>query len=371
MNTMYAPTVSNPNVIKKPTYYCPRNYGKKMLMGNRRGETVLLSTRDQYAQLMRHPATVLVEQRQTDNYLFGSFKDVASGELRHSIVPIFSKNDLERDRFWEQRADLIMFLNTLGIQLSGGSIIKMAIESCIIVNGVSRGLSGYYDTLVDNAQNRFLETVGGYMGGEVYNPESNSLNSPNYSHVRLFSWIYYVESRVIATVAKDSGTVNVLEFGCSFGNSLFTKNYLLAGQGVNFYGADIKEDLLATARRYVCRNALTNFEFALVDVTKNNWPDRVMKMTSGKPIDVLVASHLLEHLPLDPINIISAWLDFAKKALIVSVPHTKEEANMSDHHHAFDVDGIRKLADKIESCPGVAEVLREELDAGIITVMKK
>lgn len=358
------------------TFTIARNtrYGRPLLTtGNNERRTVILSDKEQLKHLQACPKFRISAATQTDHYLFATFTNPITGEEIHSIVPSFEKEALQRETFWKQRTELLMYMTALGIELSGSQIIKIAMASCIQVNGTDKGVSGYYDTLLENDNANFTNMADLYAGGLTYDPSQNELTSAQYSHTKLFAWIYFVESQVIASVARNiTGTVSVLELGSSFGSPIFTKKYLLAGEDIVFYGVDIRTDLLLASVRFASRHQMTGMHFANADVTKNGWYSRIMRVISGHMVDVVVSSHLLEHLPLEPAQVIDNWLRLARRALIVSVPHTKEEINMSDHEHNFGAAGLASLADQVDSRnEGKVLIMRDHINSGILTIIKQ
>ncbi|MCX5750872.1 MAG: class I SAM-dependent methyltransferase [Candidatus Saganbacteria bacterium] len=346
--------------------------GRVLLKDPGEKRTVLLSNTEQLEQLRRRARLQLDGTTQTDHYVFSDFTDRLTGRRLHAVAPLFGREDFQRDTFWQQRTELLMHMNALGMQLGGSQVVKMAMASCVQVNGWDKGVSGYYDTLLGIAQNDFTEMADRYAAGERYDPAQNVLGSPQYSHTKLFAWIYYVESLEIASVAQEKGEgIRVVELGSAFGSPIFTKRDLLPDQDVTFYGVDIRDDLLSASRRFVASRQMQGVHFAHADVTKKGWHARMMHIVSGHPADVVVSSHLLEHLPGDPKQIIGNWLRLTKKALVVSVPHTIEEVNMSDHEHNLGVEGLSGLADYFESeYHGRIQVKRDQIDAGILILIK-
>jgi len=317
---------------------------------------------------MRHVSTT-----RTSYFEILCYRSIQSKSFVHVLVPTFRKEQLLRDSFWLQRSEITTYISDLGITCTPKQVIMLATEACVLVNGQEAGVSGYYDTLLDNTQNPFNEMADQYSRGEIYEPETNLLTDPHYSHTRLFSWIYFVESQWIGSIASEGRrNLRVLELGSSFGTPIYTKEHLLNDPSIEYCGIDVRNDLLSASRRFALRHGYQNMRFAHADVTKNGWFARIMAITSGLPADVVTSSHLLEHLECDPVMMIERWFRLAKTALIVSVPYSKEEVEMSDHHQAFDGNNLLVFADNVEErLEREALVIREHLNAGILGIVRK
>jgi hypothetical protein len=80
-------------------------YGKALLITEDRRHIVLLSSKEQFKNLRSASSFNFLSAQTTDNYQIGTFRFRSSATIIHYFVPLFGKEDLERDKFWKQRVN--------------------------------------------------------------------------------------------------------------------------------------------------------------------------------------------------------------------------------------------------------------------------
>ncbi|HBS47818.1 TPA: hypothetical protein DEO28_01675 [Candidatus Dependentiae bacterium] len=330
-------------------------------------------------KIMSLPLFKLVKETKKQNFQFYYFKKdhKEAPFFIYVVVPVFKKEELHRDAFWKQRCDLLDYFKTFDLKIGSTQLLDIAIQACIICNGVTGGRNAYWDIALENSQTKFKEITNRYYAGETYKSNENVLNSEGYSHTKLFSWIYYVESLVIRKLCNSKGKISILEIGSSFGNSIFTKAELLTGANIKFLGIDINNELVDTAKRYVQHNRLENVEFLAGDITQPDWKIKALEKNQGQLFDVVTASHLLEHLKPSGnkhslIDFIVEWFDMARYALVLSVPLEEEISQVSDHFDYFTVPKLEALTKEIRAIfNNQVEVDCNYIASGILIIKKQ
>ena len=194
--------------------------------------------------------------------------------------------------------------------------------ACILVNGSEKGQEGYEDVVIERQQEKFDNTVKEYLSGQIYDADKNILGTSQYSHTKLFAWIYGTEIKIAEEILKKrEGSISILDLGTSLGNSLFTKVNFLKSSRVHFWGIDNQKHLIDASERYVKRNHLKNIWFFQENLSRPQWRGRLLETNQGQVFDVVTASHLLEHFPAeDSEKMIQQWLEMTKESLVLSVP---------------------------------------------------
>lgn len=284
------------------------------------------------------------------------------------ICPLFKADEIWRDKFWNQRAELFKYFNGI----CDMPLLHIAIQACILVNGESAGFEEFEYASLKQAQVQFEKIMHEYENGLKYEPDKNSVDADNYSHIKLFGWIYYLEGGVISRVAEENkGQTSVLELGSSMGDPLFSKNKLLRGKNIRYLGVDKVSHLINVSLRYARENNLNNIEFAQMDLTDADWQNKLIARNNGQPFDVVTSSHLLEHLDGDPLEAILGWIGLAKHALIISVPLSKETIKISAHRNSFTVENLESLAQVVRERTGNnVQVDCGQARAGILVITK-
>ncbi len=336
-----------------------------------RDHSAVVCTEDKLKLLESNGHFTKVATTKTSNFIFVSFRYSNNPDsYLYAIIPLFAKKDLWRDMFWLQRKEIHDFFRELNVEISAGQLIQLASRACILVNGIDKGLTGYLDTCLDLSQAKFNERAQQYESGKNYSPEQNRLDHPGYSHNELFSWIYYLESQILAGIAaRNPKQTTVLELGSAFGNPIFTKAELLKGKNISYLGVDKQKTIVNAAGRYAARKGLDNAEFAVTDLTQDGWRDSILAKNDGERFDFVASSHLLEHLSADPLENILAWLSVTKRVLIVSVPLEKQASGVSDHVTTFNPTILRGLANRIaEKTNNRFLVDCSQIDSGVLII---
>jgi radical SAM superfamily enzyme YgiQ (UPF0313 family)/2-polyprenyl-3-methyl-5-hydroxy-6-metoxy-1,4-benzoquinol methylase len=270
----------------------------------------------------------------------------------HVVLPLFGTDTINRDSLWQQRAALSTYFKENGLSMA--ILLPIAFEALTQVNGEGNGLDGVYDRFLSNNQERYQRQMRRYASGEVYDPGSNTLENPGYSHVAHFSWIYFIESGIIEALSgRYPGVPNILELGSAMGEGVVAKTKFMTGRELQFVGVDNNEQVRGVAENYARRHGIDNARFVLANVLDPNWQEAVTPYGDEGRFDVVIASHLLEHLKdAKPLHILMDWLKRARHAMVVSVPFEAIASQGSSHERTFSADILRSLGTSLVNHPG-------------------
>jgi SAM-dependent methyltransferase len=293
----------------------------------------------------------------------GAFFDLHIHNNCFYLVSKIQKEEIGRDSFWKQRNELLEMLNRGGYNCNSDDLIEWVKKSCLVAIGRPYDLPHYYGALIRSSHKKFVMGIKEHMAGKTYQPHENKLGTAGYSHINLFSWIYYQELKAIQKVAGGR-KIDILEVGSSFGNSIFSKKAVQEECGIDasYYGMDISPELIESSLRYTRDESLKNVQFHQGDASNLGASINYFNKSS---FDVITSSHLLEHIEDNPKKSISDWLRLANSALIVSVPFDcKSSSCISDHKSHFDRESLLELSDYFQSPQRVIDT--SQVDSGIL-----
>jgi trans-aconitate methyltransferase len=130
--------------------------------------------------------------------------------------------------------------------------------------------------------------------------------------------------RALADFLPKDDVFSLLDIGCAVGDGcIFLRN---AFPRATISGADFSLHSLSKARRKT-----KEVSFFFLDITKGEPPETY---------DFIILSHILEHVN-EPIAVVGRCLPFARRAVLISVPYTKEFAHprlyaRAEHRYLFN-----------------------------------
>ena len=270
---------------------------------------------------------------------------------------------IDRDDSWHRRLELATLLPTVlnGALSESRMLLRRQVPVSLLVPiylealppGTAAG--GVRETLCTNTQQRFDVLVAAIHDGKLqYDVEAYSrsgVEHSGYSHLAHFAWIYAQQVTLIEDLLRTYARrkLTIVDIGTGCGHFLLTlaRHFVATGQvqRVRLVGIDDDHDGMSFARREFAQLAV-DVEFVTADVAGVNFADALRR---HRP-DVVIANHVLEHLPGEVKNrYLHDWLLAARLALSVSVPLGDDpDTSISEHVAAYTVADVVELATNME-----------------------
>ncbi|MGE5307515.1 MAG: class I SAM-dependent methyltransferase, partial [Deltaproteobacteria bacterium] len=284
-----------------------------------------------------------------DQYKYFFVFPIKNPENLLYITGNFDLNSLERDSSLRMRLELRKILERSMQKELGPADNGLVLELLKQIQSRLGGPEGISEPqllfiLLRNTQRNFDAWIKSYGLGTPYIPEENRIGSEDYSHTRLFAYIYYQEIRELHRLldAEPDKTISVLDLGTGMANVLFSIMQSLTPEErkrVKLFGIDGQERDMNIARKYGKERGY-DITFRKVNVERPDWMQQTLLLNGGEKFDLVISNHVLEH--LDPANppdkYVREWLTLGKN-LVVSVPmdEPEETFKLSGHQFRFDV----------------------------------
>lgn len=281
--------------------------------------------------------------------------------IRNAKPPILEH--IDRDDAWHRRLELSFVLLDM-LQGRGGldpselkhgiplSLLTLLYREAFSANATNDDVLRIFTR---NTQKRIEEKVAFYLlGGLQYDSRLYSThgpNHPNYHHIDHFAWLYATQIQLVVQLiqAYPDRQITVVDLATGSGHFPLTlANYLKEKNlfsRVKLIAIDRSEHDMRYAREL--GNLLkTNIAFVNDDVESSGFPDRLRRFQA----DVIVANHILEHLPGEIQNrYLHDWLLAAKNSLSISVPlEDNSRSSISTHVHEYTLKSVEDLAHSME-----------------------
>ena len=211
-----------------------------------------------------------------------------------------------------------------------------------------------------NSQKEIDHAIESFSKGEAYDSERYAnlgVKDPRYSHIKHFAWLYWQIIQLIKHLITESPKqLTVVDLGVGNGHFILSAIKVLEQEGmkgrVKFIGIDNNQNSIDFARQLLTDQGIANVNLMHDDVTKPGFAKRLNCLKA----DLVVANHMLEHLPGELKNkYLHDWLVGSKHLLAISVPLGDELiSSISNHYHFFDVEKVQALADSMEIRVGYA-----------------
>ncbi|HEX3046204.1 MAG TPA: hypothetical protein VHY08_15720 [Bacillota bacterium] len=178
------------------------------------------------------------------------------------------------------------------------------------------------------------------------NHRTFAFNSEKYSHIEMFSWIYYWEVKIIAENLKHE-RISVHDVGT------WDAHFPLLLSGLpsqDLFGLNIIE--IIASDRINPKRAGAKFAEKVIKKNCGYKPVKLINLDLTKKLDqipatdVIILNDVLEHLPNDELSLASlkkVW-DKTGKLLIVHVPYEDAPNPAWGHFVTFDADKVRAWA---------------------------
>ena len=353
-------------------------------VGDRAFEVVTLSDLERIAN-----SNINNHRRKGDYF---EFIKVEKGNQNGAVVYIANTDTklselIDRDNVWKQRQELN---NLLFYESGNGYFIHEKLESpereSLLLNIVTRAnviklgsAASEKEVLYEffkNSQQKFEKTVDIFLKALLRGKEPEydldrylryGPSDPNYSHITHFSWIYAIELKRLIEILKSEPhrKITVVDDATGCGHFILTTAYILkhleqrgelpegALNRIHFIGTDYKLRDVQFAAKAVSSYSGLSVSWVIEDIDKPGHADRLKKLNSGKPVDMIVNNHVLEHLNAKPAaDYILEWLD-ATDVLFVSVPLEESLGHtVSAHTQEFTEGKLRTLVKETEEKGG-------------------
>ena len=294
-----------------------------------------------------------------------------NGNILYVLQSQYDRNSIWRDPCWMARKELATLFPTL----TPDEILYIITEANKQVLGPNTSTQDVLRTFFIQSQQIIKETASNFYFDRIeYDSRSSRLGATGYSHVKFFAWVYAQESKLLQRLSEENAKLVVLDIGTGYGHFIFTAHDLLnknrANGLINYIGTDKRWKDMAFAKRYA-QSLKIGAVFGKVDLDDLRWKRNSLVLMAGQKPDVIVANHVLEHLPKNPEEYLLSWGAFAKEAVIVSVPlEGNLETTISNHYHAFTLAQLESLAERVvASGKGSLLVDTSLLSSGIITIL--
>lgn len=193
--------------------------------------------------------------------------------------------------------------------------------------------------LFDQRVLQFLEEPSGY---DALAYARNGARHPGYKHTDHFSYLYSVQiSHLLACLKSTDQSIVVVDLACCGGSFILSAAKILEAKGllnrVQFIGMDRTWQDMRFGRQMAQAIPGLQVQWHIDNLEDPTFAARLR----GWSADLIVANHILEHLPGDDITnrYIQDWLLACRYSLSISVPLLDNlETSISDHVHEFVVD---------------------------------
>jgi 2-polyprenyl-3-methyl-5-hydroxy-6-metoxy-1,4-benzoquinol methylase len=263
--------------------------------------------------------------------------------------------ELDRDDFWLRRLEIsAALLEVLEDEPAGPNKearawqpIAIAVMSLLSAQAAITSIDDLRRRLYQNTQRKIAAYVDKYLGGsQQYDLARYSMlgpRDPGYSHVRHFSWIYAQEIVAIISLLDEAERLRVVDLGSGDGHFLVTLAQALAARSLDGRVELVSIDKSSDCSRFALEaTSNANIEHRTDDITDSFFADRLRRLVP----DVVVANHVIEHLPGDFQHLhLDDWLLAANRLLAISVPlNDRVASSMSNHVHEFTREAVEGLA---------------------------
>ena len=302
-----------------------------------------------------------------------------------------SKEHIDRDDTWHRRIELASILPGM---LDGK--VELSLAEIKHLLPLSLRIPSYKEAISPNAttedvlrisfantQQRFEQVVESYLTGELkYDLVAYSqqgVSHPDYNHIAHFGWIYAQQIELVSQIlrAHPDRNITVVDLATGSGHFMLTLAKQLAEKKlsarVRLIGIDWSEHDMQFARERLAAEVYRiDFDFVKDDLECPGFADRLRR---HRP-DVIVANHVIEHLPGEIQNrYLQDWLLAAKIALSISVPLEDDlGCSISQHVHQYTVEAVEQLARSMEIRVGFAVEaphIEETKYGGLFTWLRK
>ena len=331
---------------------------------------VIALSEQQIEQLDRLNSWSKISSESSKYYNFYTYRFEGTSKTVFVVEPLYDKDMIWRDPCWQMRK----VLHGKFTKLNTHQIFSVLTEANKCVLGPHATEDDVLRLFFLSTQNKFSQTTSRYLLGlEDYDYAKNQLDNKDYSHIALFSWIYYKEIAILQDVLKISDRdVTVLDMATGFANFIFTAQELLTDDNdrVKYIGSDISDRDMGQAISYA-ESKNTSVEFVFDDMTKPAWGKRFLSSNNNKKVDMVVVNHVLEHLDGNPIDYLIEWASVVNEALVISVPlEDAKETTISDHSHAFTAEGLKELGNELNlTSNGSLIIDYSQVFSGILIIM--
>src|SRR5258705_9579658 len=313
---------------------------------------------------------------QRARYRKGQYYEIAEC-IDNGILTILIRNikpptpeHIDRDDAWHRRIELAFLLAEMlhGKTEFDSSKLKhhilLSVLTTLYKEAFSSGTVNYDDVLrifTRNTQKRIEEKVIPYILGSLQHDSlfysKHGPNHSNYSHIDHFAWLYATQIQLVVQLvqAYPNRQITVIDLATGSGHFLLTlANYLTEKNlfsRVRLIAIDRSEHDMRYMRELA--NLLKiDITFVNDDVESPGFPDRLRSFQA----DIIVANHILEHLPGEVQNrYLHDWLLATKNALSISVPLDDNcTSSISEHVHQYTMKSVEELAHSMEIRVGFA-----------------
>ncbi|MCK5491611.1 MAG: methyltransferase domain-containing protein, partial [Candidatus Omnitrophica bacterium] len=295
----------------------------------------------------------------------------------HIIVPKYKKEDIWRDPSFKMRREIFAHIDGLNKEL----ILDILSLPNRLVIGEGTTDEDIRMVLLENSQREFEKQTELYLAGrELYVGSENELSSMDYSHIKLFAYIYAEEINEVLEVLKErpKEIISILDIGVGFGNLFFTILSMVPESDkhrIRFVGIDYKDTDMKLAQEYAEKNGINSITFALGNVEEDDWKDQMLKLNNNEPYNIVISNHVLEHLDtaISTEAHILNWSEIVKDMVTVAVPIEDEETGeISEHTVHFTEDKVAELAKTINNMTENEIGYRcKSLNEGILVLRKQ
>lgn len=263
----------------------------------------------------------------------------------YQIIPLLKAKDFNRDSYWQLR----IVLKKEGIQDSLNIAEQIFLQTFLEED--SNLSQDYIQALYfKQTMNKFFDNIN-----ELKTIDKDKINkvkiemdptSDNYSHIKLFSLIFFIEQ---LEIKKDMTRHNIrnpiiVDLGTGFGEApIFFNQTIPSARIIGTDKDSSKYNQLG--RKY----ASSNLIFIKNNFLKKSFSKLLEKYFQTKNADYLTINHVVEHINKPLELIVLKLFKNVNKKLFISIPFEKELNKESGHNRLYDVDSLKNdLGPKIK-----------------------
>ncbi|OGC24754.1 hypothetical protein A2310_04650 [candidate division WOR-1 bacterium RIFOXYB2_FULL_37_13] len=273
-----------------------------------------------------------------------------------TIYPLIKAADVNKETYWPIK----VALEKLGIENPhsvGTYMVRLIFE-----NNQGRFIADeeHHYRYFEQTMREFVfqfHRYGESVNGGTSSPIPTDPYEEGYSHIQLFSAIYYAEVDVMRRVVKKNGSI--MDIGCGHGEAplLFAQSFPLS----TVIGTDLM------GQRFQCaggsfqhlNSSLNKVRFAEHDFLEGRLDDaqtsaakdqiygetrvnteplcRLIQTQTGEPmVDAITINHVLEHIDLPTASLILELLKHTRSLLCISLPREKRLNTTSGHKRLYN-----------------------------------
>ena len=183
------------------------------------------------------------------------------------------------------------------------------------------------------------------------------------SHLKAFSWIYFIELKIIADFFKGKNPIRLHDVATNTGNfplliSALTKEELFNVNYCSIECSDIDTSLIED-RSTIISN-YENDNPSDVSILKLDLYEDISILQKS---DVIIANDILEHFnDEESFKILESLWKNTKKLLLIHVPIEEKPYAMFGHYTSFSKDKLRAWANKLPNCLNITDTYSNDIN---------